>query len=270
MDELLDQLERLVGPEAWADSPSGEAWLSAMDPLAWIMLAVTLAALVLGAGLQVMRIRSAAGADPSEEAMPGTLLDRLKRNPTYMAPATVLQQLGAELTLELLVFGDGVPDMAWVQRWTPVREELLRQMSMQQAFAPLRALVSYYQCQDVSEPASIRIRRTALIHKLGRRRYVPPGPDGSSARLLVFTDGVEPVGELGFLGRIHWLRPEHRPRLEDGPMVELDPISFHGLDRASLQIRIYRSLLTGAGFRLHFSRVGEDWIVDREELDWAR
>lgn len=138
------------------------------------------------------------------------------------------------------------------------------------SFAPVQALVNYYRCADRSEAASLRIRRTALIHKLGQRRWLPPGDNQAPAQLLVFTDGDEQPGELGFAGRIHWLRPEHRPRLADGPMVELDPISFTSLNQATLKIRIYRSLLTGAGFRLHFTRVGDDWIISREEREWAR
>ena len=269
MEELRDQLEQLRDWEAWSDPPSWAVWVTAMDPIAWTMLAVTAMILVLGVFTQILR-RSGGEYGGDAESMPDTLLERLQQNPTYLAPTSILQQIGAERVLELLTYGDSIVDLAWVNKWTPVREELLRQMSAQHAFAPIKALVSYFHCTDTSEPASIRIRRTALIYKLGQRRFLSPGEDQTPAQLLVFTDGAEPAGELGFPGRIHWLRPEHRPRLQDGPMVELEPINFYGLHKASLQIRIYRSLLTGAGFRLSFTRVGQDWIVTREDLEWAR
>ncbi len=269
MEDLQQQLELLLDWEEWGESPSLAAWITAMDPVGWFMLSVGAMVLILGIGMQLLRQRGY-GFASGAESMPNTLLDRLKQNPTYLSPTSILQQIGAERVLELLIYGDSIPDLVWGNRWTPVREELLRQMSAQHAFAPIHALVSYFHCTDTEEPASIRIRRTALIFKLGQRRYLPPGKDQIPAQLLVFTDGEEPTGELGFPGRIHWLRPEHRPQLQDGPMVELDPISFYGLDRASLQIRIYRSLLTGAGFRLSFTKVGQDWIVAREEMEWAR
>ena len=269
MEELQQQLEQLLDWEAWSDPPSWAAWTTAMDPVAWIMLAVAAMVLILGVFMQILRHRGGSYAR-GEESMPNTLLERLQQNPAYLPPTSILQQIGAERVLELLTYGDSMPDLVWVNKWTPVREELLRQMSVQHAFAPVKALVSYFHCTDASEPASIRIRRTALIYKLGQRRFLPPGEDQIPAQLLIFTDGEEPAGELGFPGRIHWLRPEHRPQLQDGPMVELDPINFYGLDKASLQIRIYRSLLTGAGFRLFFTRVGQDWIVTKEDLEWAR
>lgn len=269
METLRDQLEQLLDWEAWDELPSWTAWVTAMDSTAWIMLGVAATVLMLGVFTQILR-HGSGGYGGDAESMPDTLLERLRQNPAYLAPTSVLPQIGAERALELLTYGDSITDLAWVQRWTPVREELLRQMSAQHAFAPVKALVAYFHCTDASEPASIRIRRTALIYKLGQRRFLPPGEDQTPAQLLVFTDGEEPTGELGFAGRIHWLRPQYRPRLQDGPMVELDPINFYGLDRASLQIRIYRSLLTGAGFRLSFTRVGQDWIVTKEDLEWAR
>lgn len=269
MEELQLQIKQFLDWEEWGGPPSLNAWTTAMDPVAWTMLFVAISVLILGVGMQILRYRSR-GHVASAENMPTAMLERLKRNPAGLAPNSILQQIGAERTLELLVYGDSIPDLAWINKWVPVREELLRQMGAQQAFATVQALMSYFHCTDASEPASLRIRRTALIYKLGQRRYLPPGEDQTSAQLLVFTDGEEPVGELGFPGRIHWLRPEHRPQFQDGPMVELDPISFYGLDRASLQIRIYRSLLAGAGFRLSFTKVGTNWIVAKEELEWSR
>ena len=269
MEELQQQIEQLLDWEKWGGPPSWSAWVTAMDPVAWIMFSVVALVLILGVGMQILRHRSS-GIVGGAESMPNTLLERLKQNPSSLAPSSILQQIGAERVLELLIYGDSIPDLAWAFRWVPVREELLRQMGSQQAFATVQALISYFHCTDSSEPASIRIRRTALIYKLGQRRSLPQGEDQTPAQLLVFTDGEEPVGELGFPGRIHWLRPEHRPQFQDGPMVELDPINFYGLDKASLQVRIYRSLLSGAGFRLSFARVGQSWIVTKEELEWAR
>ena len=266
LQELLDQLRSGFDGEAL---PPPAALVQAMDPVAWTMLGFAVGALLLAVWMR-LRIANAEGARHEAEAQPASLLARLKRRPASIPPAAILQRLGSERVEELLEYGDQVEDAFWLGQWTPVREELLRLMSAQHAFAPVQALVNYYRCADRSEAASLRIRRTALIHKLGQRRWLPPGDNQAPAQLLVFTDGDEQPGELGFAGRIHWLRPEHRPRLADGPMVELDPISFTSLSQATLKIRIYRSLLTGAGFRLHFTRVGDDWIVAREEREWAR
>lgn len=269
MDALQELFDRLLSSEAWEDLPSLPAWREAMDPVAWIMVGAAWLAALAGLFLH-LRTRRAASYQADLETMPASLLERLKANPAYLAPAAILQRIGADKALELLEYGDSVEASAWVSQWTPVREELLRLLSAQHAFAPVNAMIAYYRCADRSEPASLRIRRAALIHKLGQRRYVAPGPDNAPAQLLVFTDGDEPAGELGFPGRIHWLKPEHRPQTTDGPMVELDPINFYSLEKASLQVRIYRSLLVGAGFRLFFTRIGDDWIVTREELEWAR
>lgn len=269
MDAVLEILEQLRNLGEEGALPSMASLLEAMDPVAWIMLAAGLAAALLGLGLN-WHMRRTPGPAGDTESMPSSLLERLKANPAYLSPTAMLQRMGADRVLALLEYGDQVEDPRWSSQWTPIREELLRLMSAQHAFAPVQAMVAYYRCSDRSEPASLRIRRTALIYKLGQRCFLAPGPDQAPAQLLVFTDGDEPSGELGFQGRIHWLKPEHRPQVTDGPMVELDPISFYSLEKATLKIRIYRSLLVGAGFRLFFTRIGDDWIVTREELEWAR
>ena len=266
IQEVLTQIREALEGEEF---PTLAVLMQAMDPVAWTMLGFAIGALLLAIWMR-LRIARVPGFLSEAEAQPLSLLERLKRRPSYLPPAAILQRLGSELVEDLLEYGDQVEDSFWLGQWTPVREELLRLMSSQHAFAPVRALVNYYLCSDRSEAASLRIRRTALIHKLGQRRWLPPGENQVPAQLLVFTDGDEQPGELGFAGRIHWLRPEHRPRVTDGPMVELDPISFTSLSQASLKIRIYRSLLTGAGFRLHFTRVGDDWIVSREDREWVR
>lgn len=269
MERIRQVLEQLRSGFDSESLPPLTALTGAMDPVAWTMLGFAAGALLLAIWMR-LRIAGVAGPRPEAEAQPASLLARLKRRPTSMPAAAILQRLGSELVEDLLEYGDQVEDAYWLGQWTPVREELLRLMSNQHAYAPVQALVNYYRCADRAEAASLRIRRTALIHKLGQRRWLPPGDDRTPAQLLVFTDGDEQPGELGFAGRIHWLRPEHRPRMADGPMVELDPISFTSLNQATLKIRIYRSLLTGAGFRLHFTRVGDDWIISREEREWAR
>ena len=269
MDALRDFLARLLDREEWDSSLSLEALEAAMDPLAWLMVGFVMGTIGL-ALLFRLRPPAASREAMGAEAMPGSLLERLRQNPAYLTPAAILQRLGSELVLELLEHWDQVEDDQMSSRWPPVREELLRLLSAQHAFGPIRALMAYYRCTDQSEPASLRIRRTALIHKLGQRRTLPSLENQPPAQLMVFTDGQEPVGELGFQGRIHWLRPEHRPQMSDGPMVELDPISFHSLEAATIKVRIYRSLLVGSGFRLHFTRIGQDWIITKEELEWAR
>ncbi len=269
MEVLQEFLDQLQDREGWGDFPSVATLQEAMDPLAWTMVLLVLGSVLLG-GLFSLLLRRTGGVVTDADNRPEALLERVKQNPAYLAPTAMLQRIGAEGIRELLEYGDAVDDEGWSQQWLPVREELLRLMSAQHAFAAFHALTTYYRCTDRSEPASVRMRRTALIYKLGQRRSLPGGPDQTPAQLLVFTDGQEPVGELGFAGRIHWLKPEHRPQVTDGPMVELDPISFHSLQHATMKMRIYRSLLIGAGFRLHFSRFGEDWIITKEELEWAR
>ncbi len=269
MDALQDFLDQLLDPSGWDNIPSWHTLQAAMDPVAWAMVLIVLISVVLGSFFS-LRSQRRGGTAADLDRRPEALLESAKQDPACLAPAAMLQRMGAERTRELLEYGDTVEDPGWNSQWAPVREELLRLLSAQHAFASFHALTTYYHCTDRSEPASIRIRRTALIYKLGQRRSLPRGPDQAMAQLLVFTDGQEPVGELGFAGRIHWLKPEHRPQVSDGPMVELDPISFHSLQKASMKIRIYRSLLIGAGFRLHFSRFGEDWIVTKEEMEWAR
>ncbi len=269
MDALQEFLDQLLEPGEWNEFPSWVALQAAMDPVAWTMVLIVLGSVCLG-GLYSLLQRRTGGMLTDADSRPEALLERVKRDPASLAPAAMLQRIGAEGIRELLEFGDAVDEPRWRSQWVPVREELLRLMSAQHAFAAFHALTTYYRCTDRTEPATVRIRRTALIHKLGQRRSLPSGPDQARAQLLVFTDGQEPVGELGFAGRIHWLKPEHRPQVTDGPMVELDPISFHSLQKATMKVRIYRSLLTGAGFRLHFSRFGEDWIITKEELEWAR
>ncbi len=269
MEALRQFLDQLRDASTWSDWPSMATLQAAMDPVAWILVLIALGSVLLGSVFS-LRWRRTGGVSADAESHPTTLLERAKQNPACLTPVAMLQRMGAERTRELLEYGDAVEDAHWRSQWMPVREELLRLMSAQHAFASLHALTTYYCCTDRDEPTSVRIRRTALIHKLGQRRTLPRGPDQALAQLLVFTDGQEPIGELGFAGRIHWLKPEHKPQIGDGPMVELDPISFHSLQKATMKMRIYRSLLTGAGFRLHFSRFGEDWIVTREELEWAR
>ena len=77
--------------------------------------------------------------------------------------------------MQLLEYGDQIRAPQWRAEWNSVREELLGLLSAQNAFGPIYALANYYQCVDAEEPDSMRIRRTALIHKLGQRRQLEPG-----------------------------------------------------------------------------------------------
>jgi hypothetical protein len=106
------------------------------------------------------------------DATPELLLARVKQDPTRLSPIAVVSRLGAEATLELLEYGDQIRTTDWRYKWSSVREELLRLLSQQNAFGPAYALARYYRSTDAQEPDTIRIRRTALIHKLGTLRCV--------------------------------------------------------------------------------------------------
>ena len=242
--------------------------VDAMDPIAWTLVGLLMAAVVVGIVFNISTRYSFLRPD-EEETTPEVLLDRLKANPSYLPPATALNRLGTEATLELLEYGDRVTAKRWRYNWSQPREEFISLLSQQNAFAPIYALARYYRSDDLDEPATVRIRRTALIHKLGQRRYIEPGENGQAARLRIVADPREEHGDLGFDGPTEWLLQGADLRPVDGPVVEMDPIDFKDLENATVRIRIRRTPSLGGGFRLNMKRRAKMWVVINEEIEWV-
>ena len=248
--------------------PSLAQIAASMDPIAWILVGLLGAAVVVGVVFNLTTRYSFLRTD-EEETTPEILLDRLKANPTYLPAANVVNRLGAEATLELLVYGDRVTAKRWRYNWSGPREELLALLSQQNAFAPIYALARYYASDNLDEPATVRIRRTALIHKLGQRRHLEPGANGTPARLRIVADEREEHGDLGFDGPTYWvLEGEALPPV-DGPVVEMETIDFPTLDDAKIRIRIRRTPTLGGGFLLTMKRRAKMWVVVNEEIEWV-
>jgi hypothetical protein len=168
-----------------------------------------------------------------------------------------------------LEYGDQIRTHEWRYRWSSVREELLRLLGGQNAFGPTHALARYYRANDKDEPDTLRIRRTALIHKLGLLRYVEPDADGRRAELRVRAHPAEVEGDLGFEGDVHWLLPDEPASPAQGPLVEMEPIEFRTLQDADLRLNIRRSPTIGGGFRLTLNRRYGYWVVVDEEIEWV-
>ena len=248
--------------------PTWQQIAASMDPIAWILVGLLGAAVIVGIVFNITTRYSFLQTD-EEETTPEILLDRLKANPTYLPAATVVNRLGAEATLELLVYGDRVTAKRWRYNWSGPREELLALLSQQNAFAPIYALARYYHCDNLDEAATLRIRRTALIHKLGQRRHLEPNAEGVPARLRIMTDPREEQGDLGFDGPTSWI-PEGEPLPHvDGPVVEMEAIDFPSLDDAKIRIRIRRTPTLGGGFLLTLKRRSKMWVVVNEEIEWV-
>ncbi|RME60235.1 MAG: hypothetical protein D6790_09645 [Caldilineae bacterium] len=248
--------------------PSLERILDSMDPIAWTLLALLVGAVLLGVYFTLstrFRFRP-----PDEvETSPDMLLNRLKQDPTILSPASIINRLGAEATLELLEFGDRMVSKSWRFKWSAVREDLLYLLSQQNAFAPIHVLARYYQSDDPAEPDSLRVRRTVLIHKLGQRRYLEPAEDGTPAQLWVHRHPAEQSGDLGFDGPTLWLDRDQDPPAQRGPVVEMDEIDFKTVEDATVNIRIQRTPTAGGGFRLRLEKRRKMWIVVDETIEWT-
>jgi hypothetical protein len=158
--------------------PIPEGVLESMDFVAWVLVALVAVAIAVGVSFSLTMRRSFLKPDALESS-PDLLLARVKQDPTRMPPVAIISRLGAEATLELLEYGDQISTNEWRYRWSSVREELLRLLSGQNAFGPTHALARYYRAADRQEPETLRIRRTALIHKLGLQRYLEPDLDAN-------------------------------------------------------------------------------------------
>lgn len=268
MDALREALQSLTDSWNLGQFPPLQRVIESMDPIAWILVSLLAIAVVIGLVFN-LSTRYIFLRPEDVEVMPAELIGQLKRDPTRMAPAAVVNRLGADATLELLAYGDQINERHWRTRWSPVREELLRLLSHQNAFGPIYALARYYASEDLQDPATLRIRRTALIHKLGRRRYLEPNTDQIPAQLRIFSEAEEESGDLGFDGPSHWLLAGQEPPPTEGPVVEMDPIEFSNLDNAVVRLRIKRSPSVGAGFRLHLKRRSKLWTVTEEETEWV-
>lgn len=268
MPNLTELLQNLL--ESWELDrvPSVTRIVESMDPIAWTLVGLLLGAVVLGVFFSISTRRSFLVPDEIEST-PEMLLARLKQDPTQLSPLAIISRLGAEATLELLEYGDQIQTKEWRYRWNGVREELLRLLGQQNAFGPTYALARYYRSADPQEPDTIRIRRTVLVHKLGLSRYLEPNPDGESAQLRIRCHSAEVEGDLGFVGETYWLMPEEPAPAARGPLIEMEPIEFHTLQDAELNMHIRRTPMVGGGFRLGLKKRRKMWIIVNEEMEWV-
>jgi hypothetical protein len=254
--------------EGFGALPSGQRVLASMDPVAWILVTLLGGAVVVGVFFSLTTRRSFLSPDEIE-ATPQMLLARLKQDPTRLPPIAIISRLGADATLELLEYGDQLRTHEWRYKWSSVREELLNLLSQQNAFGPTYALARYYRSADKQEPDTLRIRRTALIHKLGQQRYLEPDTGGNPAELRLRAHPAEIQGELGFEGETTWLLADEPASPVHGPLVEMEMIDFRTLQDADVRINIRRSPTVGGGFRLTLQKRQGMWVIVDEQIEWV-
>jgi hypothetical protein len=268
MPDIAGAIQRFFEQFAPERLPSLQRILQSMDPVAWLLVTLLFSAVIVGIVFSVSTRRSFLRPDEVESS-PEMSLARVKQDPTRLPPVAIISRLGAESTLELLEYGDQIRTNEWRYRWNGVREDLLRLLSQQNAFGPTYALARYYRAADKMEPDTLRIRRTALIHKLGELRYVEADLDGRRAELRVRAHPAEVEGDLGFDGETTWLLPDEPAPAAQGPLVEMDPIEFRTLQDADLRLSIRRSPTVGGGFRLTMNKRHGFWVVVDEEIEWV-
>lgn len=268
MQELINALQQFWESQNFDSFPSLAQISEAMDPVAWTLVSLLVGAVSVGIFFSVTTRRSFLRPD-EVEATPELLLARLKQDPSRLAPVAIISRLGAEATLELLEYGDQIRTNEWRYKWSTVREELIRQLSQQNAFGPIYALARYYRSADNQEPDTLRIRRTALVHKFGSLRYLEPDAEGNPAELRVRCHPAEVEGDLGFNGPVHWLLPDEPVAAPLGPLIEMDPIDFRTLQDAELNLHVRRTPTVGGGFRLHLQKRRNMWVVVNEEVEWV-
>ncbi len=260
--------ERILQSWGLDGFPSLQRIADSMDPVAWTLVFLLVAAVLMAVYFS-LSTRYAFTKLDEVEASPQTLLFRLKQEPTYLTPQSILNRLGGEATLELMEFGDQMTTTSWRFQWSAIREELLRLLSRQNAFGPIHVLGRYYQSTNKDEPDSLRIRRTILIHKLGQRRYLEPAGDGSPAQLRLHRHPAEQIGELGFDGPTIWIDEGQEIRDADGPVVEMDVVDFATVESATVRMRIQRTPTAGGGFVLQLEKRRKTWIVVDESIEWT-
>jgi len=275
MEEIIEQLRQFFsglfggGAETTPVTlPPPERLLDAMDPVAWTLVGLFGAAIVVGLVFGLSNRRAFQRMD-EPEATPDVTLARLKQDPERLPPVAIVSRLGAETTLELLEYGDQITNREWRYRWGRVREELLSLLSAQNAFGPTHALARYYRSAETQEPDTLRIRRTALIHKLGQPRRLEPERDGAPAELRIRCHPAEVHGDLGFDGPVLWLLPDEPAPAPSSPIIEMEPIEFRTLQEAELRLHIRRSPMVGGGFLLRLAKRRGNWVVIDEEIDWV-
>ncbi len=261
----FEELLRRFGIDAL---PTAQQIFDSMDPFAWTLVLLLAGAVILSVFF-TLNTRYRFHAFQEAEASPEALLARLKRDPTYLTPTSIINRLGADTTLQLLEHGDQITATQWRFKWNSVREELLRLLSAQNAFGPIYALAHYYQCVDHEEPDSMRIRRTALIHKLGQRRRLEAGTDGILAQLRLVRHPAEQLGELGFDGPTIWLENAEETMATEGPVVQMDTVHFETVDRADVRLIIQRTPNVGGNFHLRLEKRHKMWVVVDEQIDWT-
>jgi len=261
-------LERILQSLGLEGFPSLERIAQSMDPIAWTLVLLLLGAVLMAVYFSLSTRYAFARLD-EVEATPELLLFRLKQDPAQMTPQSILNRLGGEATLELLEFGDQMTTTSWRFQWSAIREELLRLLSRQDAFGPIHVLGRYYQSTDSGEQDSLRIRRTALIHKLGQRRYLEPGADGSPAQLRLHRHPAEQIGEVGFDGPTIWIDEGQEIGDPNGPLVEMDVVDFATVEDATVRMRIQRTPSAGGGFVLRLEKRRKIWGVVSEGIEWT-
>lgn len=268
MPNLSELVQQFLDRWGLNQFPSWTRILESMDPVAWTLATLLAGAVVLGLFFSLSTRRAFLTPDDTESS-PKVLLARLKQDPTRLSPVAIISRLGAEATLELMEYGDQIQTKEWRYQWNRVREDLLHLLGQQNAFGPTYALARYYDSDDAQEPDTIRIRRTVLVHKLGRRRYLDPSPDGRPAQLRIRCHAAEIEGDIGFDGETHWLMPDEPAPPADGPLIEMEPIEFRTLNDAELRLHIRRTPMVGGGFRLELQKRRKMWVVVGEEVEWV-
>ena len=268
MQDLWEALRRTL--EEWDINrlPSVENVVASMDLVAWTLVVLLLVAMSIGVYFSFSNRPRFKRVD-DVEAGPESVLARLKRDPTLLPPSAIIRRLGAEATLEFLEYGDQVDENDWRYRWSAIRNDLIHLLRQQNAFGPTYALARYYRSADKEEPDTLRIRRTALIHKLGLLRRLDANGDGVPTELRIRRHPAEVVGDLGFDGHATWLMPDEPAAPPQGPLIEMDTIDFRTLEEAEVNMNIRRTPMAGGGFRLHLEKRHHMWVVVGEDIEWA-
>ena len=268
MQDFLEILRRFFDGWEFVPLPSLPRVLAAMDPVAWTLVALLTLAIVVGIYFTLSTRRSFLYMD-EVESTPELLLARLKQDPGRLSPGAIVSRIGAEATLELLDYGDQIQTKEWRYRWGSIRDELLHQLSQQNAFGPVYALARYYRSADRQEPDTLRIRRTVLVHKLGVLRHLEPNSDGRPAQLRIRCHPAEVEGDLGFDGAVLWLMPDEPAATPDGPVVEMETIAFQTVNDAEVTLHIRRTPTVGGGFHLQLQKRRNMWVVVNETIEWV-
>lgn len=268
MEQLRSIINSIIETLDLSRVPSFASIIESMDPVAWLLTGLLSAATVVGVYFAVSTRRTYVDIYDAETP-PDVLLEELKLEPTLLPPQDIVRKLGAEATLELLEFGDRADDPAWRFRWGTIRNDLLALLSQQNAFGPIYALARYYRSEDKGEPDTIRIRRTALIHKLGVTRFLQPNEAGIPSELRIRHHPSEVIGDLGFSGPTIWLIPDEPAPVPQGPLLEMDPIDFLTLEEVEITLNIRQTPMSGGGFRLKMHKRRDMWIIVDEQIEWA-